>query len=77
MDDEKQVYTYPDGTEDRLTNKEAVEAGFCPVCGYFVLGSDDDRTLYTHSMCAECLDEFRYEIGEYDDYYEDADGIGY
>lgn len=51
-------YYFPDGTEAGfLCDTCAANEGFCPVCGYFVLGSDDDRTLSQYGCCAECFDE--------------------
>lgn len=58
-----------------LCDNCAKELGFCPVCGYFVLGSSDDRTLYSHGCCSECLEDFKIELGEYDD--DDGDDFNY
>lgn len=65
-------YYYPDHTvAGYLCNKCATLEGFCPICGVFVLGSDDDWPLDSYGCCAECLDEIKSESGEYDGY--DAD----
>ena len=79
MSDEKQLYVYPQDEEVYLTWEEASKEGFCPMCGYFVLGSGEDRTLAAHGVCTECLDELRYETGDHDhdDYYDDFEAIGY
>jgi len=79
--DEEQfpLYTYPVEVDGKilttfLCDNCAAEEGFCPCCGYFVLGSSDDYTLSGHGLCAECLEELRIELGEYDeqdDYYGD------
>lgn len=69
-------YYYPDGTEAGfLCDQCAVDEGFCPGCGYFVLGSEwDDSSLGRHGICMECLDELRIEMGEYDDTHYDEIG---
>lgn len=75
MSEQKQRYEYPDGTMSKLLSwTEAANEGFCPMCGFFVLGSEEDRTLHSHGVCAECLEQIKYETGEYpeDDYYDDA-----
>jgi len=69
----KQEYTYPDGTSAGLTWEQASKEGFCPMCRYFVLGSGDDDTMGQHGVCFECLEELKYETGEYDDDYDDPD----
>jgi len=69
-------YLFPDDTEAGfLCDDCAREWGFCPVCGYFVLGSNEDRTLYGHGCCSECLEELKIELGEYDD--DDGDDFNY
>lgn len=52
------TYMYVDGTvAGYLCDTCAAKEGFCPFCGYFVLGSDDDHTLSQYGCCAECFDE--------------------
>lgn len=60
-----------------LCSEHAAEYGFCPMCLYFVLGSDDDRTLAHNGVCVECLDTLRYEMGEADDDWDEYDGWDY
>jgi len=68
-------YFWLDDTEAGFLCYEcAVENGFCPMCGYFVLGGPDDYTLSKHGICAQCLEELKIETGEYDDEtYDDFD----
>lgn len=66
---EVRVFSYPDaeyGTIN-LCWEHAPTSGFCPMCGYFVLGSPDDRTLGRNGVCVECLEELKIEAGEYDE----------
>ena len=70
MDDVvKQVYYYPDGTAtEPLTLDEAIKAGFCPGCGWFVAGNEhDDRALHNFGLCTECIDEVRDETEGWSD----------
>jgi hypothetical protein len=46
----------------------ASEFGFCPGCGYFVMGAEEhDRPLAQYGLCAECLDDVRADSGEFED----------
>lgn len=47
--------------------------GFCYMCGYFSAGIESYDFSPVTGLCAECLDEIKYETGEYDDvdWYED------
>lgn len=65
--DARQIYHYLDGTPtEPLTADEAIKAGFCPGCGWFVAGVErDDIALHNFGICDECLDELRSEMGEY------------
>lgn len=66
--EERQEYTYPDDTSAGLLSwEEASEKGFCPMCGYFVLGGSEDHTLHRFGVCSECLDDLKAELGEYGD----------
>jgi hypothetical protein len=64
---QKFKYEPVEKTSIHLCDECAVREGFCPCCGCFVLGLDDDYTLESHGICAECLEELRYELGEYYD----------
>lgn len=68
---DKRTYTYPDGkTTPGMTDREARDSGFCPGCGYFVAGSENDEiSIAVYGLCYECVEELREETGEYDDYY--------
>lgn len=69
-------YFFPDDTEaGYLCDDCARDLGFCPVCCYFVLGSNEDRTLGYHGCCTECLEELKIELGEYDN--DDGDDFDY
>lgn len=73
---DKHIYTYPDGmTTPGMTDHEAIQAGFCPGCGYFIGGSEhDDMSVREFGLCYECVEELRIELGEFDEidgyYYE-------
>lgn len=67
-------YWFPGDVEaGYLCDKCATDNGFCPVCGYFVLGSSDDETLNDFGCCVECLEELKIELGEYDHDDDDFD----
>lgn len=64
------VYTYPvpvDGKtiQEFLCDEHASEAGFCPGCGWFGLGSDEYDFSPVKGWCSQCVDEL--DDGEYFD----------
>lgn len=65
----RKVYTYPDDSLTKpLTDKQAIQAGFCPGCGWFVAGHEaDDRSIREFGLCYECVEEIKIETGEYDE----------
>lgn len=65
-------YEFPDGSPAGfLCDSCASDVGFCPGCGYFVLGSDDDRTLYSQGLCTGCMSELNDELGDGEDDIDD------
>lgn len=58
-------YWYPDGDEAGfLCDDCAAKAGFCPMCGSFVAGSNDDLAMMDYGMCSECLSELDEYLSE-------------
>ena len=45
----------------------AADGGFCCYCSHFTAGADD-RYLYSHGVCEDCMDGLRSEAGDYDTY---------
>lgn len=69
---ETQEYTWPvaePGTPDTVwyCAIHAVDAGFCYGCHHFCAGTEDYDFSPVQGYCGQCLDELRYETGEYDD----------
>jgi len=58
--EEKQEYTYPDGTSaGLLTWEQASKEGFCPGCGCFVAGIESEiRSMQVYGLCDECVYSF-------------------
>jgi hypothetical protein len=50
-----------------LCDEHAIESGFCLGCHYFCAGMDSYDFSPIKGYCAECVEEIRYENGEYDD----------
>jgi len=46
--------------------EHARDFGFCPGCGWFALGADDDF-MVRHGLCSDCYDGVRADMGEFDD----------
>lgn len=55
----------------------AYEHGVCPVCRYFLAGSES-FDFSKNGMCADCFEMLQQEMGEFDDEMEDefADDLG-
>lgn len=45
----------------------AADNGFCMICGYFCAGTEDYDFSPIKGVCGECVDDLRYETGEYDE----------
>jgi len=58
--EEKQEYTYLDGTSaGLLSESEAADAGFCPGCGCFVAGTErESYSMLVYGLCDECVYSF-------------------
>lgn len=74
---ETKHYDYPTWDDEPAAGQwlcweHADKNGFCPACGSFVAGSDDEN-YRGGSLCYECYQELAYETGEYDDDYDDYD----
>lgn len=54
----------PNGIE--LCPDHAIQTGFCPLCGYFVLGSGDERGMVKNGCCTGCFDEFHSDWDDSD-----------
>lgn len=69
-----QEYTFPDGLATITACPiHAADMGFCYMCGYFSAGVESYDFSPLRGVCGECLEDIRYEWGEYDDdeeYYE-------
>lgn len=64
------AYNSDTNQEDRLTlcTEHAVELGFCAGCGYMVAGIEEHIfSMASLGLCAECMDELRAEMGEFDE----------
>ena len=61
-------FPYPGGPRF-LCPKHAAEAGYCPYCGAYVGGTEDELDVWTYGMCSDCLadDEFDDDEDEFDD----------
>ena len=46
--------------------EHAMDNGFCPMCGFFVLGSPEERGLQKNGCCSECFDEFHSDWDDSD-----------
>src|SRR5687768_7902714 len=58
-----------------LCDVHATEAGYCLWCTHFRAGTEEYDFSPVRGYCRDCLDEIRYEAGEYDDDdYEDDYG---
>lgn len=44
-----------------LCDDHAADAGFCPACGWYAAGADDDH-LARHGVCYECWTQLNDEI---------------
>jgi len=64
-----QPYIYPDGSEaGYLCDSCAVSHGFCPICGAFAGGADDDH-VQRENMCLSCFEELEADMS----YVQDED----
>ncbi len=71
---------YPDDTlAGDFCAEHATAAGFCSGCGHFAAGVESFDFSPVAGLCAECLDDLRGELGEYDDgdEYDDYDEQDY
>jgi len=78
---EAETYTYPyihnePEFSEWLCAEHAADRGFCYGCGYFCAGIEDYDFSPIEGLCGNCVDEFRYELGEYDDDYESYEYLG-
>jgi len=57
------IYRYSDGHLAVFCAAHAAEAGFCPYCGSYVRGcEEDDLALILYGMCDECADEVEEDL---------------
>ena len=65
-----------DGSTELLCYDHAKESGFCLGCGHFSAGTEDFDFSEIEGYCGQCVEELRYESGEYDDEddWDDYDG---
>lgn len=49
-----------------LCDEHAIEAGFCLGCHYFCAGMESYDFSPIKGYCGDCVEELRYEAGEYD-----------
>lgn len=56
-----------------LCDKHAKEFGYCLGCHQFFGGIESYEFSPIDGFCDECVEEFRYETGEYDDFEDELD----
>lgn len=66
------TYMSEDGDPDNptiqwLCDKHAAEFGYCLGCHQFCGGFESYEFSEVPGYCAECVEDFKYETGEYDD----------
>lgn len=74
------AYHYPTEPEDQVTwlcDDHAAQNGFCLGCMHFSAGTDDYDFSTIKGWCGECVEELRYENGEYEHEYDGDDAYDY
>jgi hypothetical protein len=76
-DDKDEHGNVLDGIE-WLCDEHAKREGFCLGCHYFCAGRESYDFSEIEGFCYDCVQEMKYEFGEYDDDYDDyADDFDY
>jgi len=61
-------YQFPDDTDaGNLCTTCAAQNGFCIICGSFCAGTEDYDFSPITGICGQCVEELRYENGEFDE----------